>query len=159
MKTGYKIIIAGVAGTTLMTLYSYYKANKEKQQYREPVLLNKLINRSEVLPDKIHDNHPAGWVSHYAVGILFVTAYYLFWKKALHNPTPYRIAVVGALSGGVAIAAWKLMFASNDNPPDNNRYGYYRQLFIAHIIFSISALAVYKISADVQPGAQEALTS
>ncbi len=148
MKTGYKIIIAGIAGTTLMTLYSYYRAKKEGQQYREPVLLNKLINRSNALPDKVTDNHPAGWMSHYMVGIGFVAAYYIFWKKALHFPTAYKIGIVGTVSGVVAIIAWKLMFAANPNPPDNNRYGYFRQLFIAHIIFSLSALAAYKVATD-----------
>lgn len=146
MKTAYKIILAGVAGTTFMTLYSYYRANKEKQQYREPVLLNKLINRSHVLPNKIDDNHPAGWVTHYAIGILFVAAYYLFWKRALHYPTALKIAVIGGTSGIIAIGSWKLMFTVNPNPPQNNRYGYYRQLFVAHIIFSASALILYKIS-------------
>ena len=146
MKPIYKIFSAAFVGTTFMTLYSYYRAGKENQQYREPVLLNKLLNRSNALPVKVGDNHPAGWVGHYAVGVLFVIAYYALWKRALHSPGPVRTATIGTMSGLLAIGAWKTMFAANDNPPANDRSGYYRQLFVAHLIFSAFALAAYKAS-------------
>jgi len=144
MKPIYKIIAASIIGTSFMTMYSYHRSRKEKQQYREPVLLNKLINRSKILPVSVGDNHPAGWVSHYAVGLLFVVTYYALWRRALHSPGPARTLTIGTMSGIVAIGAWKTMFAANDNPPDNNRFGYYRQLFVAHLIFSSFALAAYK---------------
>ena len=144
MKPIYKIVAASIIGTSFMTLYSYHRSRKENQQYREPVLLNKLINRSKLLPVTVGDNNPAGWVSHYAVGLTFVLVYYALWKKALHSPGPLRSLTIGTVSGGIAIAAWKTMFAVNDNPPANNRQGYYRQLFVAHLIFSVFALAAYK---------------
>jgi len=145
MKPLTKIILAAVAGTSVMTLYSYYRAKKEKQQYIEPVLLNRLMDKSPYTPSKINDNHAAGWVAHYGVGITFVTAYYFLYRKSLHVPGPIRALLVGTASGALAIAVWKLMFTSSDNPPQNNRYGYFRQLFIAHIIFSSVALVGYKL--------------
>lgn len=144
MKPITKIILAGIAGTTVMTLYSYYRANKEKQQYREPVLLNRLIDNSPKTTRDISDNHPAGWAVHYGIGIAFVAAYYVFYKRALHAPGPVKALMIGGMSGALALASWKLMFATSDDPPKNNRYGYYRQLFIAHLIFSGTALAGYK---------------
>ena len=141
-----KIIIAGIVGTTAMTLYSYIISRKERQQYVEPVLLNKLIDGSENLPD-IEDKkaHPAGWLAHYGIGILFVIAYSIVWRHALKSPGPVKALIIGALSGVIAIGAWKSMFAANANPPHNNRYGYYKQLFYAHLIFSALALAGYKL--------------
>lgn len=140
-----KIILAGIVGTTFMTLYSYVISKKQKQQYVEPILLNKLIDGSENLPD-IEDKktHPAGWLAHYGVGILFVIAYWIVWRRALRSPGPVKALIIGALSGVVAIIAWRAMFAANANPPYNNRYGYYKQLFYAHLIFSTLALAGYK---------------
>lgn len=151
MKTS-KILLAGVVGTTFMTLYSYLVSKKEKQQYVEPVLLNKLINSSEALPE-IRDTktHPAGWLAHYGVGILFVIAYWILWRRALHSPGFVKALFIGSASGVIAIAAWKIMFAANSNPPRNYRYGYFRQLFIAHIIFSAFALASYKLPAISKP--------
>ena len=146
MKAVSKIIIASVVGTTFMTLYSYYRSKKERQQYVEPVLLNKLINRSEILPDHIADNHPAGWAGHYGTGMLFMVSYYLLWQRALQKPTLAKTLILGAASGLVAIPAWKIMFTASPNPPANYRYGYYRQLFIAHLVFTMFALAGYKAS-------------
>lgn len=141
-----KIIIGGIAGTAAMTLYSYIISKREKQQFTEPVLINKLINGSENLPE-IHNTkqHPAGWVIHFATGIAFVIAYWFLWRRALKSPGIVRGLVIGSTSGILAIGAWKVMFAVNDNPPQNNRYGFYRQLFYAHLLFSIFALFGYKL--------------
>lgn len=144
MKAVAKIIIAGIVGTTFMTLYSHYKSKDEDEQYTEPILLNKLIDRSG-MHVKVNNNHPAGWLWHYAIGILFVTSYYVLWRKALKEPKLWRILVVGSVSGVIAVTDWELMFIINPAPPKNDRYGYYRQLFIAHIIFAAFALPTYKL--------------
>ncbi|WP_116788628.1 hypothetical protein [Flavobacterium psychrotrophum] len=145
MKTAEKIIIAGIVGTTVMTLYSYLKAKKEKQEYVEPVLINKLVDKSRNLPEvEDNDSHPLGWGLHYATGIAFMAAYYLLWKKVLKKPTLSRITITGVTSGIVGIAVWKLLFTQHDNPPHNYRYGYYKQLLIAHIVFSFAGIATYK---------------
>lgn len=149
MKTIEKIVIAGVVGTSFMTLYSYWKSKKENQEYVEPVMLNKLIDKSENMPDiKDNDSHPAGWGLHYLAGIAFVTAYWLMWRRALKHPTAPKVLAVGSLSGIVGIATWKLMFAKHNNPPQNYRYGYYKQLFTAHLVFSLTALIAYKLTEE-----------
>ncbi|MFP9100193.1 hypothetical protein ACLI09_14170 [Flavobacterium sp. RHBU_24] len=145
MKTVEKIVVAGIVGTTFMTLYSYLKARKEHQEYVEPVMINKLIDNSANLPE-IDDNHSnaSGYMLHYATGIGFMAAYYLLWEKALVKPTFFKVLVLGALSGAFGIAVWKFMFAHHNNAPSNYRRGYYRQLFIAHIIFTLFAVPTYK---------------
>lgn len=149
MKAIEKILIAGIVGTTFMTMYSYWKSKKENEQYVEPVMLNKLIDKSENLPD-IQDNktNPAGWGIHYLIGIIFVASYWLIWRRALKQPTTAKVLIIGALSGIIGIASWKLMFTKHDNPPQNNRLGYYKQLFTAHIVFSLTALLAYKITEE-----------
>lgn len=141
-----KFVIATVVGTTFMTLYSYWVSKKEKQQFTEPVLLNELIGRSESLPE-INDTktHLAGWAGHYGIGLAFIIAYYILWRRSLQSPSVPKALVVGAASGLAGIVAWKLMFAASNNPPGNDRYKYYRQLFVAHIIFSFAALYGYKL--------------
>lgn len=146
--------MAGVIGTTLMTMYSYFISKKDKQQYREPELLNALIDRSKYLP-QISDKttHPAGWGAHYTIGILFVLSYKMLWEKSLEKPTLAKTLIIGAASGLVGILSWKIFFLEHDNPPSNYRQGYYRQLFFAHIIFGISAVETYKLipSKTLQP--------
>jgi hypothetical protein len=141
-----KIIAAAIVGTSFMTLYSYIIAKKEKQKFVEPELLNELIDRSDNLPD-IDDKkeHPAGWLIHYALGAVFVIAYYFLWRRSLKSPNIAKGLVIGAASGLIGIISWKIMFATSDNPPGNDRYKYYRQLFVAHLIFSTFALYGYKL--------------
>lgn len=129
-----------------MTLYSYIISRKEKEQFTEPFLLNELIDRSENLPD-IEDKktNPAGWLIHYGLGLVFVLSYWLLWRRSLKSPGIVKGLVIGAASGLIGIMSWKIMFASNDNPPRNDRYGYYRQLFVAHLVFSTLALYGYKL--------------
>lgn len=140
-----KILIAGIAGTLLMTLFSYLLSKTENEQYREPELLNKLIDRSKNLPS-VSDTrtNPIGWIAHFGIGIGFVAAYWLLWPKALDSPTIINVLILGAISGLVGIAAWKIFFTNHDNPPGNNRVGYYGQLFIAHLIFSAVAVLSFK---------------
>ncbi len=146
MKTAAKILLAGAVGTTFMTLYSYMISKKEKQEFTEPILLNKLIDSSDDLPAiDDDDKNPTGWLAHYGVGVLFVISYWVLWRKSLNSPTIAKGLVAGAASGVVAIIVWKLMFAANDKPPQNDRYKYFRQLFIAHLIFSTTALFGYKL--------------
>ena len=149
MKTIGKVIIAGVVGTTFMTLYSYLKAKKEDQEYLEPVMINKLIDNSKNLPSIAdEDLHAAGWILHYTTGVGFFTMYHLLWKKALVKPTIFKSILLGSISGIVDILVWKQLFAQHDRPPRNYRYGYYRQLFVAHIVFAISAVPAYKVLGD-----------
>jgi len=145
MKTAGKIIVAGLIGTTLMTMYSYYRSAKEKQQYREPELLNALIDRSRYLPAiKNKHIHPFGWGTHYAIGLLFVLSYRLLWKKSLTDPTIFSTLVIGSASGTIGVLSWKTFFSEHDNPPPNDRQGYYRQLFYAHLLFTAAAVLTYK---------------
>ena len=52
MKTETKKIIGtGIVGTVFMTLYSYMKSKQEKQEYVEPVMINKLIDNSKNMPE------------------------------------------------------------------------------------------------------------
>ena len=146
MNTAAKIVLAGVVGTTFMTLYSYLISKKEKQQFTEPVLLDKLIRTAGNLPEINNDKvHPAGWLAHYGIGIVFVICYRVLWHRSLKSPGILKGLVAGAASGIVAIVAWRIMFEANRNPPHNDRYKYYRQLFVAHLIFSTSAMFGYKL--------------
>lgn len=145
MKTEIKrIIAAGIVGTVFMTLYSYMKSKQEKQEYVEPVMINKLIDNSKNMPEiKNNEMHPYGYILHFITGILFITTYHLFVKKHLLRKNLLSIAVYGSLSGLTGIVIWKFMFAQHKNPPYNNRYGYFKQLFTAHLIFSLFAIVTY----------------
>src|SRR5690606_14719754 len=111
----------------------------------EPVMLNKLIDKSENLPDINNEvMHPAGWMLHYLTGLLFIVCYWFVYRRSLKNPDAKKVILIGSISGITGIGIWKLLFYQHKKPPYNNRYGYYKQLYTAHIIFTLFALATYK---------------
>lgn len=145
MSTTFKIILSGIVGTSFMTLYSYMLSKHKKEQYLEPELLNRLIDRSKYLPT-VSDTkkNPAGWIAHYAIGLGFVITYRQVWKEVLINPSILKTLSVGTLSGLIGILSWKILFEQHENPPQNDRNGYYIQLLYAHLWFAAFSILTYK---------------
>lgn len=149
MKAVSSIIISGVVGTTLMTLYSYYRSEKANRQYVEPVVMNKLIARAKNLPEVDNtDTHLAGWVLHYAAGVGFMASYYLLCRTALEQPAPGRVFVMGTASGFAGIMIWQVLFSTVNNPLRHSRMGYFRQLLAAHIVFAFAGVTTYNLLND-----------
>lgn len=142
MNTLIQIIFAAITGTSLMTLFSYFLANATGKQFREPVLLSKLIqpSKGEEVP-KV-----AGWLLHYGVGIIFVISYHFVWFLEIIDTTLLSGSILGFFSGLVAVAGWWGMFYLYPNPPSIDFKWYYVQLIVAHIIFGIGATAGYLLT-------------
>lgn len=134
-----RIALAGAIGTTFMTLYSYGVANKKQRQYREPELLNKIIDKAPTGLPKIMRNNAVGWLIHYTIGFSFSLIYDYIWRKTVVSPNTKNSLIMGALSGVVGILGWKTFFSVHPNPPKTHYEGFYRQLMVAHIIFGLFA--------------------
>ncbi len=145
-----RIALAGAIGTTFMTLYSYGVANKEQRQYREPELLNKLVDKAPINSSKISKKHPTGWLMHYAVGFTFSAVYDYIWRKTPISPTVKSSLVMGAISGVIGIMGWKTFFSAHPNPPKTHYKGFYMQLLVAHIIFGLFAKIGYRLPDQIE---------
>ena len=77
-----RIIIATILGTTMMTAFSYLISSTFNKLYKEPVLLNYLL---QFLGINMRDNvkRLAGWVIHYIIGLLFVVIYDILWQYVI----------------------------------------------------------------------------
>jgi len=139
-----KILLAAIVGTILMTAFSYLMSEAFHKLFKEPVLLNKLLQRLGVkLP---HGQLSiVGWLIHFVIGLLFAFLYELFWKYTDADPTWGCGLILGAISGIVGILAWMIMFRLPESPPKVKFSEYYLQLFFAHIVFALGVIAVYKI--------------
>lgn len=136
------ILISAFSGTTLMTLFSYLLTYILKTQFKEPVLLYKLLKTSAwIEEDSIHVT--AGWLLHYAVGIGFVTIYYLLWNFTALQPTFLNGALLGLASGFVGVGVWWIILKIHRTPPPIDRGGFFLHLVVAHIIFGIGATTCY----------------
>lgn len=137
------ILAAGFAATSLMTAFSYLVANWRKSQFREPELLNILISRASFTSLKIPKNHFTGWAIHYTIGCLFVLIFNLIWRYSGLQVSLLSGAGFGFIAGIFGITGWIVFFKLNSNPPEIDFRNFYIQLLIAHIIFGITAAAVY----------------
>jgi len=53
---------------------------------------------------------PAGWATHYSIGIAWATVYEYLWQKSALKPTITSGIALGGVSGLTAVVAWKLFF-------------------------------------------------
>jgi hypothetical protein len=137
-----KVARAALTGTTLMTAFSYGASRHERKQFREPELLNKLLDRIPGSPP-IPTKSPAGWLVHYGVGIIFTTVYDQLWQRNISKPTLANGLLLGTISGLVGIGGWMLTFTLHPRPPKTDYTGHYKQLLIAHMIFGVGAALGY----------------
>lgn len=144
MNATEKILISGIAGTVFMTLFLRSKSSY-KQEFMPPVLLNKSIDNAPDFPDiKNKKANPTGWILHYLTGIGFMAAYRFLGKKFLNHPTIEKIGISAVINGSMGVFIWGKLFQIHPSPPQNNRSSYFKYLFTAHIIFTITSLLTYE---------------
>jgi hypothetical protein len=134
-----EILLGGIIGTTIMTGFSYYVSRVRKKQFREPELLNELLVRGRLMKFTTSKNHPAGWLIHYLVGILFVAAYQLTSHITSIEADFAFYTLSGLISGFAGAAIWHVTLMLHPNPPAVAVKEFYLQLVLAHVIFGMTA--------------------
>lgn len=139
-----QIIIATLVATSAMTAFSYLASESFKELWKEPVLLNIVTAKADFsLSPKAKSLF--GWFAHYLFGLSFIMAYHILWKTKVADPTWFCGLIFGILSGILGIIGWFFLFKIAGDRPKIKVHRYYLQLFIAHIIFALVAVVVYKI--------------
>jgi len=138
-----KILLATIGATSMMTLFSYIISGSFKELYKEPLLLKYLLKRTSI---ELSDNGKEilAWLIHYFIGLIFVVCYHFIWKLDLLEITLINGLLLGAICGIIGILGWMIMFKASGYKPNIDYKGYYFQLFFAHVIFGITATAIYK---------------
>jgi len=143
-----KIAVAGVTGTSFMTLFSYLVSVIEKENFSEPEHLGTLIHR--LLPGTKKLNQVQGWAAHYAVGLLFATVFTELWERQKAKPSLKNALLLGGISGALAVGVWKLTFKLHPAPPWIKYTKYYAQLVPAHVVFALFATISYRLIKQVE---------
>jgi len=139
-----KVITAGVIGTSMMTLFSYWVSKDKDKQFREPALLAILLKRMlKTNDDKVF--LLSGWIIHYKVGLIFTVLYDQFWQKTNAKPSVANGMMLGILCGLFGKEVWKTVLRLHPNPPAIDRKAYFAHLVLAHAIFGIFAAIGYRI--------------
>jgi len=139
-----QILVTSIFGTIVMTAFSYYVSERFNELFKEPVLLN-LVTASAKVDLNPRRKSALGWIIHFTIGLLFVICYHVIWKYTDFDPTWFCGLIFGMVSGLIGIVSWHFMFKLGEHPPKIKFKEYYLQLFIAHILFGLTAVACYKI--------------
>lgn len=137
-----QILIASIAATSAMTLFSYIISKSFRELYKEPVLLTFILSKLN-LDLSIKTKTILAWLLHYFIGLIFVIIYHILWFYNILKLSLLSALLLGAVSGIIGIISWMFMFKITDHKPQIDYKGYYIQLFFAHIIFGITAALVY----------------
>lgn len=132
---------AGVVATSVMTAFSYAVSAVERENFKEPLLLSVFMERMTGL------HHPlikvSGWPVHYTLGCVWAGIYVL-WAERFRRKASFKNALVfGLFSGTVGVIIWRAMFRHYPNPPKTAYRSFYRQLFVAHVLFALSLTGSY----------------
>ena len=137
------ILLAGLVATVLMTLFSYALSYAVERNFKEPEILGILLKRlAPHLNTLVY--YLFGWVLHFAVGYLFVTAYSLLWENTAIKPTLLNGVWIGFVSVLAGIGIWHVTLKLHPNPPFLNLPAYYANLLVAHVIFGVGAALAYQ---------------
>lgn len=137
-----KILLPAITATSVMTLFSYIIAEKENENFSESELLGKIEKKQLNLPKQIA--LPAGWVTHYAIGISMTTLFEIY-KLVFRKKTAFNQTIIfGTLAGLLAIVSWKQLLKTLPKRQDNFYRQFFIQLFIAHLIFAGTITATQK---------------
>jgi hypothetical protein len=140
-----KILAAGLTGTSFMTLFSYVVSDIKNKNFREPELLGKLVYTLLPGTDK-RFSQIVGWNLHYLVGFIFSLFYIKIWEETGLKPSLKSALLLGALSGVVGLAVWKLCFKAHPNPPKISFRRYYGHLIATHLVFGLFSMLGYQLA-------------
>jgi hypothetical protein len=139
-----EILSGAIAGTSVMTLYSYLLSESKNKQFREPELLAILLKRLFPRINK-STTRMEGWMLHYLVGLFFTSIYDRVWRKT-KGPSLSSALLLGAISGVVGISVWKKTFDLHPEPPLIEFKKYYGQLLVAHLVFGAFTALGYQVA-------------
>jgi hypothetical protein len=144
MKILIPILVSGIVATIAMTAFSYILSFIVKKNFKEPLLLNILMDRVSKNKNEIIRKHIAGWLIHFGVGILFVLLFKIF-ASIFDLPLSMPTAIIyGTIAGINGVASWSILLRLHPFPPAIDRLLFYCQLVIAHVIFGIVMVTILR---------------
>jgi hypothetical protein len=137
-----KIIVPAFTGTTIMTFCSYLAAEYKNKNFSEAELLAEIESEKLLLSDKVA--LPAGWASHYAIGVMMTLLFEMYKNISRTKPSFYKTLYFGILIGLLSIGSWKKLFKALPSRRPRFYRQFFIQLFIVHLIFAATVTATQK---------------
>lgn len=144
------LILSGMCGTTVMSIFSYITAHVKEEHYEEPELLMEIVEEAF----EIHDmrvNRLSGWTLHFMMGFLMTAILQQVWKERNIIPSSKHVILGGLMAGVSGILIWKMFLKIN---PRHGLIPFSRfagHLLLAHIVFVFGVATVSKLMDPFKP--------
>lgn len=141
-----KIIVAGIIGTAVMTLFTNVIAFLFKERCKVVRVLGTMLT-FQTTPDKGLSNQLSalmiGTVAHYFVGIVFSFVYAWLWSQEIVDENFYEAGILGFVTGIFAMVVWRIFIALHSNAPYLPLVLYLSAILLGHVFFAIGVLATH----------------
>ena len=143
--TIFSYLLAWVISVGAMTAFSAIMSVMLKCEFREHILLFKLISNNALKRKETKDYLILGWLVHFLIGAFFLIIYAVLWEYTSMIHRLLGTIVFGIIIGILGIVGWSILFKLDSNPPEINYNVFYIQLVIAHVIFSIGNFIIFSL--------------
>ncbi len=133
------IVQPALAGTALMTSFSYLASACTGRNFKEPELLARIVAGKPRGPLRAPEL-VLGWLGHAGAGISWQLLFRHLMENRGMRPSLKNGMVLGALTGVASVLIWSSMFRASRNRVLYRPGRFYRHLVLAHIVFGIAAL-------------------
>jgi len=137
----WSIWIASLVGTTLMTIFSMVLGILMSKEFSEPKLLQVMFRPKN---KNLRRKNEIGWITHYLMGVFFAWSIWFCTDLIGGEYTYLNALFLGVLLGLLGVVGWLLLFKFRKKPPQLDIPAFLVQLVFAHIVFSVSATAVFR---------------
>ncbi len=140
-----KILCVCIGATAIMTAFSYMASFLGNKNFREPELINLILDNLKFFPFNIKKKSVLGWVLHFLIGFIFtLLGFSILALTELVPDATFGISF-GAIAGVFAMIVWSIGFKITKRILSYSRSIFNFQIFIAHVLFGLSMASFFSI--------------
>lgn len=138
------VIGSGIAATVTMTLIMYVYASISKQITQVVHILGNMLTARLSYDSLNTKSSVIGSLFHLGTGVFFSLSFFLLWISEVIDFSWMDGVFLGIGSGILAIAGWWLYLTCHHQTPPLSFKHYFSSLFLAHLVFALTAVAVFR---------------
>lgn len=139
------VIIAGIAGTLVMTCFTQITAYLSKKPFYVVMILATMLPFKRMAAPPKLSTYAAATVLHYSIGVAFAYVHLWVILQGIITSNTLFALLYGVVIGTIAIIGWRLFFMIHPNPPRVSTT-YFVMIWLGHIWLSITAAAIFNLN-------------
>lgn len=145
MLNAFIVIISGIGGAHLMTLFLRVINRYIPHGVRVPLILSQVVHHyfNGAPLYRLKDKNKYGQVIHLAVGVFFAFCYYALWRIGIGGPNFWTVILFGLVNGLLGMLGWFVFLRSTFEPEQVNEREFYPVIVFAHIAFALGVTVIY----------------